>query len=208
MPATSSHRPRRTQAERTAAMRARLLDATVDCLVERGYAGTTTTEVARRAGVSGGALTHHFPAKADLVVAAVEHVFDRRQHEFREAFEDLPPERRQIPAALDLLWEIFQGPTFAAWLELIVAARTDPALRPPVHEVTARLDAGVREIFTDLFPQAPPAETADLVVAFAFALLEGLGLQHTVGMGPRAGDVLGMVKSLSHLLSPTSEVRP
>ena len=62
------------QEERTRAMRARLLDATVELLAERGFAGTSTTLVSQRAGVSRGAQLHHFPAKNDLVVAAVEHI--------------------------------------------------------------------------------------------------------------------------------------
>ena len=69
---------RRTQAERTAETTAKLLDATADCLVERGYAGTSTVEVCRRAGVSRGALVHHFPSKDDLVAAAVH--FGRGTH--------------------------------------------------------------------------------------------------------------------------------
>ena len=60
-------RVRRTQAERTASTRAALLAATVDSLVERGYRGTTTSDVARRAGVSYGALLHHYPTKADVL---------------------------------------------------------------------------------------------------------------------------------------------
>ena len=107
---------RRTQAERTATTRAALLTATVDCLVDRGYRGTTTTAVARRAGVSHGALLHHFPAKVDLLTAAVAHLFDQRTTEFRKAMADLPPEADRGPAAVDLLWAMFSGPTFLAWL--------------------------------------------------------------------------------------------
>src|SRR5262249_61236914 len=72
---TDGRAQRRTQAQRTAATRAALLEATVDCLVSRGFDGTTTTEVAHRAGVSPGALLHHFPAKAELLCAAVGHLF-------------------------------------------------------------------------------------------------------------------------------------
>src|SRR5205823_12845827 len=82
--------PRRAQAERRAETRGRLLDATLECLAELGYAGTTATEVVRRAGLSRGAQVHHFPTKAELVVAAVEHLFQRRHEEFRQAFADLP----------------------------------------------------------------------------------------------------------------------
>ena len=59
------------QQERSRATQIRLLDATVDCLVEHGWAGTTTTVVAARAGVSRGAQLHHYPTKSALVIAAV-----------------------------------------------------------------------------------------------------------------------------------------
>lgn len=69
---------RRTQAQRSAAMRQRLLDATVECLVTYGYAGTTTHRVAELAGVTRGAQIHHFRAKEDLVIAAIEHLAEQR----------------------------------------------------------------------------------------------------------------------------------
>ncbi len=74
----SERRVRRTQAERSAAMRARLLDATIECLVTYGYAGTTTPRVAELAGVTRGAQIHHFRSKEDLVVAAIEHLAQQR----------------------------------------------------------------------------------------------------------------------------------
>ena len=74
----NGQRVRRTQAERTAAMRTRLLDATIECLVTYGYAGTTTPRVAQLAGVTRGAQIHHFRSKEDLVVAAIEHLAQQR----------------------------------------------------------------------------------------------------------------------------------
>src|SRR5262245_17748562 len=65
---------RRTQDERSAAPRALLLDATIACLVDVGYAATTTTLIAERAGVSRGAQMHHYKTKTELVAAAVEHL--------------------------------------------------------------------------------------------------------------------------------------
>ncbi|MEA2623997.1 MAG: hypothetical protein QOD06_42, partial [Candidatus Binatota bacterium] len=114
---------RRTQGERSASTRSRLLDATIDSLAELGYAGTTTTVIAERAGVSRGAQLHHFPTKAELVTTAVEHLFQRRNQEFRTAMAKLPPAVDRAEAAVDLLWAIFSGPTFYAWLELVVAGR-------------------------------------------------------------------------------------
>src|SRR5437763_3506934 len=120
-----------TQAERTTVTRTRLLDAALAVLAERGYAGTTTGEVAKRAGVSRGAQLHHFPTKAELLAAAVDHLYARRREEFRAAVAAMPQGVDRIDAAVDLLWSMFSGPTFPAWLELQVASRTDPELRQP-----------------------------------------------------------------------------
>jgi len=64
-----------SQEERSRAMRARLMDATIDCLVEHGFGGTSTTLISERAGVSRGAQLHHFKTKEKLVYATMEHVF-------------------------------------------------------------------------------------------------------------------------------------
>ena len=81
------------QEERTRVMRARLLEATVELLVERGFSGTSTTLVSERAGVSRGAQLHHFPTKNDLVVAAVEHLTEVRGAELAAAAAAVPTPR-------------------------------------------------------------------------------------------------------------------
>ena len=103
MPTVASEPQRpRTKAERSAATRVRLLDATIDCLIELGWSGTSTTEVVRRAGVSRGAQVHHYPTKEDLVLAAVEHLCTRRMGEYREAVQRLPADER-TPATVAAL---------------------------------------------------------------------------------------------------------
>src|SRR5271156_7183840 len=123
------------QEERSAETRKRLLNATVACLFERGYAGTTTTEIATRAGVSRGAQLHHFPKKDELLVSALEHVFELRLNEMSAAIANPPPGNREnrITTLIDMMWPMFKGPTFYAWLEMEVASRTDPALNDAVR---------------------------------------------------------------------------
>ena len=106
-------------------MRARLLDATVELLVERGFAGTSTTLVSERAGVSRGAQLHHFPTKNDLVVAAVEHLTDVRGSELAAAAAAVADGEHRTRAVLQVLADHFTSPVFTAALELWVAARTD-----------------------------------------------------------------------------------
>ena len=210
MVAAVAGRARRTQAERSASTRARLLDAAIDCLHDLGYAGTSTPEIARRAGLSRGAQLHHFPTKTELVVGAVQHLFDRRREEFLRAFAARPQGSDPIEVAIDILWSMVSGPTFKVWLELAVAARTDPELGEPVAELTERLAALIEQTFRELFP--PPAgPTPFFAVAprFAFALLDGLALERINARDPRAHEpVLAALKGLARLVMPRPGADP
>jgi len=172
----STERPRRTQQERSAETRQRILDAAVGCLFERGYAGTTTTEVAKRAGVSRGAQLHHFPTRTSLVVTTVEHLVEKRLAEYRAAVEALPEADRRA-ASIDLGWKLVSGETFYAWVELVVAARTDPELLPHVRELNARLGQAIHENFRTLFPELAQNPQFAVVPDVSLAVLEGLALR-------------------------------
>lgn len=192
---------RRVQ-ERSIATRAALLDAAIECLVDRGYAATTTIETARRAGVSRGAQLHHFPTKAQLLATAVEHLFDRRRSEFLEAFAAIDPKADRLDAAMDLLWSMFEGPAFVAWTELWVAARTDPELAATVIAVERRFTAETRAIFTEMFPAEPGADALvyDIARDFAFAVMSGVALQRLFPHGERpATDYLDALKRVFRL---------
>src|SRR5690554_5529128 len=114
-------RVRRSQEERSASTRARLLDATIESLIEVGYAGTTTTAVCERAGLSRGAQVHHFPKKQDLVVSAVAHLAARQAEALRRRAAALPDDGTpagRLAALVDLVAETFAEPIFTAALEL------------------------------------------------------------------------------------------
>lgn len=193
---------RRTQAQRTAATRAGLLEATVDCLVIQGFGGTTTSEVAHRAGVSPGALLHHFPTKADLLCAAVGHLFEMRQAGFRNAMANLEPGADRVEAGIDLLWSMFSGPAFVAWLELWVAARSDPSLAGAVVRLDREFMSGSEAVFRELFADEVAAEPALARVGLGvvYALLGGLALGRLIpGYEPApATDVIAAFKTLLH----------
>lgn len=173
---------RRTQAERSAITRIRLLDATVESLVEKGWSGTSTTEVVRRAGVSRGAQVHHYPTKEDLVLAAVEHLLDRRRFDFRAAFDRVAPDQRTPGVALEQLWTVCYGDTFEAWLELAVAARTDPALHRRFLELQERFLESSVAAFQELFPEVTDEAFARLGLRLAFCILDGLAVNRIVGV--------------------------
>jgi AcrR family transcriptional regulator len=159
----------RTQGERSAAMQKRLLDATVASLIEKGYAATTTLEVQQRAGVSRGALLHHYGSRQHLMVAAVEHLSRGRVAEVLATTTTAPPEERRTEWAVGVLWKTFEGPLYAAALELWVAARHDPELLAALQPQERILGQAIRSMATDLFGPAARTsaafgETLDLVI--------------------------------------------
>ncbi len=194
---------RRSQAARSASTRGRLLDATIECLNELGYARTTTPEIARRAGVSRGAQLHHFPTKAELVTNAVEHLFARRHAEFLAAITALPASADRAAAGIDLLWSMISGPTFYAWLEMAVAARTEPELRARFEALSASLSATIDRTFREVLPPPPggPNPFYESAPKFVFALLDGLALHRIESPDdPAIADVLASLKALAHLV--------
>jgi AcrR family transcriptional regulator len=202
---TTATRVRRTQAERTASTRQALLDSTLECLMDVGYRGTTTLEVTSRAGLSLGALLHHFPTKEDLLVAAIRHLMERRQREFAERMAQIDPGTNPIDAAVDALWDIFSGSSFVAWLELWVAARTDPALAEALVALDREFLRASQEIFEGLFPSDEVEggdDFYDFGLSVVYAVMDGLALGRLQkGYEPHHVDhVLELLKQLGRLV--------
>jgi len=174
---------RRSQAERSSATREALLDATIDSLVEDGYASTTTTGVAERAGVSRGAHLHHFQTRQALVAAAVERLALRRWEEQQAALDSLPPGRERFAAGLDLIWSAYANPLFQAALDLWTSARTDPELRDHLAGVERELDRQMLELSRRLFPDLAGSPDFERLFEMAAATARGLTLLDTLHPG-------------------------
>lgn len=157
----------RTQQQRRDETRRALLDAAVESLIQVGFARTTTLEVQRRAEVSRGALLHHFPSKAELLVAAVDHLAEMRARELKQLAGLLPEEkagRARSDAVIGLLWQCFSGTFFQVTMELRTAARTDPELRPVLvvaeRSLRDRIFAQARTLFGKDVAEHPGLERA------------------------------------------------
>lgn len=198
------HDARRTQQERRSATQTRLLDATAEALADLGWAGLSTTDVSRRAGVSRGAQQHHFPTKMDLVSAALEHLLDKLRREYELSYADLPADQRNVAGAIDLFWETMRQPAATALLELGLAGRTDPELRKVATNLNERVIEIVAGVFQDLFPQSLPPEIIDTTIRALFALLVGLSLQNALDddVHGHQRQVLTQVKDVATLLIP------
>jgi AcrR family transcriptional regulator len=167
---------RTPNAERSQTTRGRLLEATVECLAELGWSGTTTTVVAQRAGVSRGAQLHHYRTRTELVVAAIGHLAALRAQEMARAAGRLPPGRDRVGAVLDLLAEQHTGPLFVAALEVWVAARSDDALRAALQPVEARLGREVHRITVEMLGADESRPGVREAVQATLDLMRGLGV--------------------------------
>lgn len=176
----------------------------MECLAELGWSGTSTTEVARRAGVSRGAQQHHYPTKMLLVAAALEHLLERQRLAYERAFNDLPDSERNVEGALDLLWVTFREAPSLALMELAMAARTDPTLRELSIGINERVVEVILETFHRLFPVPLDEEVASTLIRTLFATLIGLTLQNSLDDDEhgRQAAVLAQLKSFARLLIP------
>jgi AcrR family transcriptional regulator len=160
-------------------MRARLMDATVECLVERGFGGTSTTLISERAGVSRGAQLHHFPNKNALVVAAVEHLTAVRGAELAAAAAKVPAAHRTRDV-LRMLGDHFASPVFIAALELWVAARSDPDLLAAVEPLERTVGRETHRMTVDLLGAVESRPGVRELVQATLDLVRGLGLAATI----------------------------
>lgn len=173
-----------------------------------GYARTTTLEVQRRAGVSRGALLHHFPAKAELMVGTVRHLALLRGRELRDGAARLPDGEARSGAVFDMLWESFTGPLFTVAWELRTAARTDAELRCVLAQVERELHGHILAQCRELFGEPVASKSG-----FAFAidatlqLMIGAATSQTLHRDPeRVGGLIDHWKTLfPQLLESTDE---
>ncbi|WP_370291248.1 TetR/AcrR family transcriptional regulator [Nocardioides sp.] len=168
------------QEERTRVMRLRLMEATVELLVERGFSGTTTTLVSERAGVSRGAQLHHFPTKNDLVVAAVAHITEIRGSELEAAAARLPQGPGRTEAVMHMLGEHFSSPVFTAALELWVAARSDATLLAAVAPLEQHVGRETHRLTVELLGADESRPGVRELVQATLDLVRGLGLANTI----------------------------
>ena len=178
--------PRRTQQQRRDTTRAALLQATVAGLIERGYADLTIADVQVRAGVSRGALTHHFASKAELVLAAMDLLYAQLSEHVLRHVDALPSGPERVGPALELVWDTFDGPLFPAAMELWVAARTDAVLRAALLPHERALGRQLRQLCRRVFgEQAAAHPAADAVFEVLLTSMRGQAMTHVLNPSAR-----------------------
>jgi AcrR family transcriptional regulator len=183
----------RSRSERTADSRRLILDAAVACLVQDGYAGASTLAVQARAGVSRGRLLHHFPSRAQLLVAAAQHLSTTQlaetQRRAAALMADQPAGRERVDRAIDLMWATFQEPPFWAAMELWTAARTDPDLKAALRSEERRLRAAIRAVADGIWgPEIAVAPLYAELCEVLFTSMRGVAMVYAFEDRPAATD--------------------
>ena len=144
------------QAQKSAMTRDRILDAAINCFVALGYTQVTTAKVADSAGVSRGAMLHHFPSKTELIKAAVEYLHNKLLEDYTARINAIPARlkgKSRRRAGIDALWDHLTGDLFTVYHELLVASRTDPELERILASSQKLFEQHVRETNQTLFTE-------------------------------------------------------
>ena len=173
-----------------------ILDAAIRCFYERGYNNTTTEKVAREAGVSRGAMLHHFPSRFDLIKAGVNHLHQQRleQFEVQERQIQENAEHSLIEEGIDNYWAQLHSPLFTVWNELRVAARTDADLNNILKPAAREFEAKFTKITASVFPDLALSEEFERANFLSAYLLEGMAL-NGVSRGRKADIMVAWLKT-------------
>lgn len=186
-----------SQSDRSESTRTKILDAALHVLVERGYAATSTIRIVERARVSRGAMLHHFPNKASLMAALLRRVLETREQTFHRALSssDADP----LSSIIDAFWKaVGESEAFLPWVELIVAARTEPSLQQVVGAAVDELDRVVEANFRRLFSVEAVPDFVRLLPTLGISVLQGLAMAQVVRSNPeRTEQVLTALKVLA-----------
>ena len=176
-PTAARRPPRRTQESRSRAAREKLLSATIELLLERGYHGLTTKEVAARAGFSNGALMHHFSTKADLVIAAGAHIYERHIAEGREIANSEAARKDPLKAFIADCENVYLGNSFIPTTEMMVAARTDPLMNAPFDAFMRNYRKTMNDIWMKAFMRTGYSEQqASFTIMSTLFMIRGMAI--------------------------------
>lgn len=170
------------QAQKSAMTRDKILDAAIECFIKQGYTKVTTAKVSDNAGVSRGAMLHHFPSKLELIRASIEYLHDKLLEDFTQKMSDIPSslrDKEKRRAGLDAYYDHLHSDLFAAYHELCVAGRTDPELDEMLQQSVERFEEHIYESNKTLWKEW--SERGDLYLLamdLTKFIMEGMAVGH------------------------------
>ncbi len=167
---------RRTQDERSAATIEKLSNATIKLIAEVGYVNMTTMLVAQRAGVSRGALLHHFASKADLVKHATGQMWAQVTTASREMRRQELIDKLDADTLVETVWTGLMTDTYVSvTIDMMTAARGDSELSEHVETWMRRMFASYRKTANEIFAASGMSqEDSEALIILVTSTLRGL----------------------------------
>lgn len=171
-------RPGSRQESKSSEMRETILEATLDCLADHGYANTTNSLVCERAGISRGAMLHHYRTRQDLIVATIEYAFYKHLSNFSRMVSNLAEsDRTNRNSAIAIDWQLCLTREYKAYQELQMASRTNPELRKVFQPRARHHDLVWKEELLKVFPEwRDDMRKLELSRRLVRSLLDGMSL--------------------------------
>lgn len=183
------------QQRKSAQTRIWILEAAIDCLGEVGYSKTTTQLIAQKAEISRGAMLHHYATKIDLIEGVIEYTFFKRMKYFTEQVARLSDtDRVDRQVGLEVLWHNMQSREYSAYLELLVASRTDEELGALFQPIAKKFDSlWMAELLKVLPEWEGKEDRLQLAIDFAHSTTEGLVLNRDIWPKKRRQEVRALL---------------
>ncbi|WP_372741316.1 TetR/AcrR family transcriptional regulator [Neptunomonas sp.] len=163
---------------RTPKTQARIMQATLECILQQGIRATSTVNIAKQAGVSRGALVHHYPTKASLMEAAMKDLLDREVESVRETAKRVEEGTLEFETLLDMLHEHFNGDLFMVTLEFLTAARTDESVKKVLVPLAKQFNESLEAIWENLVSNTQHSEHENRVALNAtLCMMRGMASQ-------------------------------
>jgi AcrR family transcriptional regulator len=188
---------RRTQEERSTETRRKLLEAAVRVSQESGYANLTISKVAQHAGLTNGAMQHHFSSRDELVLAMLDALYPVLEIPFEEIASRKSTVRERVNTFIDLLWQIYSRPEYLVVWDIAFGTRGDAPLRAKLQayqrDIAARMRKQLAASFADVGLNPDGAEH---IFSMVVSCLRGFALQTVFGVDRRRTD-LEQVKEIT-----------
>ncbi|HXY93083.1 MAG TPA: TetR/AcrR family transcriptional regulator [Acidimicrobiia bacterium] len=188
MTEVSAARRRRSDGEQT---RQRVLDAAVATILEKGYYQASSNEIARRAGVTWGAIQHQFGTREALLLEVLDRRWRRQLEAVATATVVGVTLEERLHCVLDVLASHYAQPDHLVAILIVLDLSHNPATSAETRREMTRHGAELEQAWQPLFAQAlgSAASERDLVV-YAFSALRGYltGWLVSTSTGPRSDD--------------------
>ena len=168
---------RRTHAERSAATRQHLIATAIDVIQHRSLEEMSIHELAKSAGMTSGAVQHHFESKAVLMMNVLSELIESTVRSGELWPSSALPARERATRFVRAVWSlVYAQPRFIVAWNIYLGCRNQPEVLGHIAELRQSVQARMHEGFFSAFPELATEADRDALLGLVLSSLRGLGL--------------------------------